>query len=262
MTDRPPAEGCLDSGPMGQEVAAAAQDSAVVKAAVPRWAVHRRMYDWVLSLAHHKHSTTALFLLSFAESSFFPIPPDVLQIALTLERRSRAFYYAAVSTVGSVLGGVAGWLIGWGLWHAVSGFFFRFIPGVAPENFELVRSKFDQNAFLAIFTAAFTPIPYKVFTIASGVFEISLLTLIVGSLVGRAGRFFLVAAIFWLIGPPAKRFIERWFNLLTVVFTVLLIGSFLLLKVYADHGGTPPPPPESHPPSIQAPLPSPSGGRP
>ncbi len=195
---------------------------------IPRWAIHRRMYDWVLSWAHGRHGTAALFVLSFAESSFFPIPPDVLQIALTLERRSRAFYYAAVSTVASVLGGVAGYAIGWGLWHAVSGWF---IPTLFSQGqFDRVAEMYRENAFLAVFTAAFTPIPYKVFTIAAGVAPISIVTLVAASVLGRGARFFAVAALLWWLGPPMKRFIERYFNLLTIVFTVLLIGGFVLFK--------------------------------
>jgi len=221
--------------------------------AVPRWAVHRRLYDWVLSLAHHKHSTTALFLLSFAESSFFPVPPDVLQIALTLERRSRAWFYAAVSTVGSVLGGVVGWVIGAVLWDGLRGFFFEYIPGVNQATFDLVHDKFEANAFVAIFTAAFTPIPYKVFTIASGVFGISLPVLIAGSIVGRAGRFFLVAAIFWKFGPPAKRFIEKYFNLLTLAFTVALIGGFVVFGMIGK--GHEPGPPAAAPATQGSPSP-------
>lgn len=202
---------------------------------VPSWHLHRRMYDWVLSLAHHKHSTTALFLLSFSESSFFPIPPDVLQIALTLERRARAWWYAGVNTVGSVLGGVLGYLIGvWG-WAAVGPFFFRHVPGFTPEHFETVKGLYAGHAFLAILTAAFTPIPYKVFTITAGVFGVPLWALVVGSVLGRGGRFYLVAAIFYLFGPPAKRFVERYFNLLTLVFIALLIGGVLVLKGVGGH---------------------------
>ncbi len=196
---------------------------------VPRWAVHRRLYDWVLSWAHRKHSTTALFLLSVAESSFFPIPPDVLQIALTLERRSRAFYYAGVSAVGSVIGGVIGYLIGWGLWESVKGFFFRFV--FDEHAFEKVQGLYQQYDFWCVFAAAFTPIPYKVFTIAAGVFHLSLPMFIVASFVGRAGRFFVVAALLWWFGPPMKRFIEKYFNLLSIVFVVVLVGAFALLKL-------------------------------
>lgn len=195
----------------------------------PWWQTHRRMYEWVLSLAHRKHATTALFLLSFAESSFFPIPPDVLQIVLTLERRSRAWYYAAVSLAGSVLGGVLGYLIGWGLWEAVQGFFFKYVFKV--EAFEKVQHLYQEWDFWAVFVAAFTPIPYKVFTIAAGVFSLSLPMFIIASIVGRGGRFFAVAALLWWFGPPIKTFIEKYFNWLTLVFAVLLVGAFVLLKV-------------------------------
>lgn len=200
-------------------------------AILPRWHVHRRLYDWVLSLAHHRHATAALFVVSFAESSFFPVPPDVLQIALTLERRSRAWWYATVSTVASVLGGVSGWVIGFALWAVVSEWFFRFVPGVTPDNFALVERKFHENAFLTVFTAAFTPIPYKVFTIAAGVFHVSLWMLIVGSIVGRGGRFFAVAALIYVFGPPVKKFIEKYFNLLTLALVGLLVIGVVVWRV-------------------------------
>jgi membrane protein YqaA with SNARE-associated domain len=186
------------------------------------------MYDWVLAQAHSKHGTRALFLLSFAESSFFPVPPDVLQIALTLERRSRAFFYAGVSSVASVLGGVAGYAIGRGLWAAVDQFFFRYV--FAESVFKRVEGLYQTYDFWCVFIAAFTPIPYKVFTIAGGVFQISLPMFLLASAVGRSGRFFLVALLLWWFGPPIKTFIDRYFNLISVVFTVLLVGFFVLLK--------------------------------
>lgn len=209
---------------------------------VPGWHLHRRLYDWVLSLAHTRHATTALFALSFAESSFFPIPPDVLQIALTVERRERAWLYAAVSTVGSVLGGVFGYLIGLWFWQSTESFFFEYVPGFTPEHFELVRSKYEENGFLTILAAAFTPIPYKVFTITAGVFGIAWWALIVGSVVGRAGRFFLVAAIIWKFGDPAKRFVERYFNLLTLVFIALIVLGVWAIKLAGDGHEEPTPP--------------------
>lgn len=204
--------------------------------AVPRWHLHRRMYDWVLSLAHHKHATSSLFVLSFTESSFFPIPPDVLQIALTLERRERAWWYAGVSTVASVLGGIAGYLIGmWG-WDAVGPFFFEHVKGFTPENFATLQSQYEKFAFLAILGAAFTPIPYKVFTITAGVFGVPIWVLVVASVLGRGGRFYAVAAIVWIFGPPAKRFIERYFNVLTLAFMALLVLAVVLYKALSDHG--------------------------
>lgn len=197
---------------------------------VSRWAIHRRMYNWVLSFAHHKHSTLALFVLSFSESSFFPVPPDVLQIAMTLERPKRAWWYATVSTMASVLGGIAGYFIGWELWHLVSDFFFRYIPGFTPELFEKVRNLYQEHDAMIVFTAAFTPIPYKVFTIAGGVCAISLPMFVAASAVGRGARFFILAALLWWFGPPIKAFIERYFNLLCIVFTVLLVGGVVAIK--------------------------------
>jgi membrane protein YqaA with SNARE-associated domain len=230
-------------------------------ATVPRWHLHRRLYDWVLSFAHHKHSTLALFALAFTESSFFPVPPDVLQIAMTLERRSRAWLYAAVSTIGSVLGGVLGWAIGALLWGGLSGLFFKYVPGVTEANFRLVHDRFEASAFLAIFTAAFTPIPYKVFTIAAGVFDISLPVLVLASLVGRGARFFAVAAVFWLVGAPARRLVERYFNILTLLFGVALIGGFvvfgLISRRHADRG--PGAEPAAASPSLPTPAASPEG---
>lgn len=209
---------------------------------VPWWHVHRRMYDWVLSLAHHKHATTSLFALSFAESSFFPIPPDVLQIALTLERRDRAWWFAGVSTFASVLGGIAGYLIGmWG-WDALSPFFFQHVKGFTPENFAALQTQYEEFAFLAILTAAFTPIPYKVFTITAGVFGVPIWVLVVASVLGRGGRFYAVAAVMWLFGPPAKRFIDRYFNLLTLACMALLVVAVVLYKALSGHDAPAGPP--------------------
>lgn len=222
------------------EPAAEPAADAAGRKAVPRWHLHRRLYDWVLSLAHHRHATTSLFALSFAESSFFPIPPDVLQIALTIERRDKAWWFAGVSTVGSVLGGMAGYLIGmWG-WEALGPFFFEHVPGFTHEHFEYVRGKYEAFALLTILTAAFTPIPYKVFTITAGVFGVPWWALIVGSLVGRAGRFYLVGAIMWRFGPPAKRFVDRYFNWLTLAFMLLVIAALWIVQATANgHGEAP-----------------------
>ncbi len=192
--------------------------------------VIRRLYDWVLHWAETPYGTPALFAISFAESSFFPIPPDVLQIALSVSKPRRSFYYAAVSTVASVLGGIAGWLIGIAIWSAVSSFFFSYVPGFTHENFDKVQLAYEQNAFLAIFAAAFTPIPFKVFTITAGVFQISLLTLITASLLGRAGRFFIVATCIFFFGPKVRGFLEKRLELVTIALFVLMVLGFLAIK--------------------------------
>ncbi|QNN20888.1 DedA family protein [Planctomycetales bacterium ZRK34] len=206
----------------------AAAESAVV---VSRWAIHRHLYDWVLSFAHHKHSTTALGVLSFAESSFFPIPPDVLLGPLCLGHRRKAMWFALICTIASVAGGVVGYAIGHYAWEALSGVMYQYVPGFTEEKFELVERWYDQWGIWVLFAAAFTPIPFKVFTIAGGVFAQPLLPFVMVSFVGRGMRFFLVAGIFWWIGPKAVPFIDKYFNWLCVVFVLLLIGGFFVLRL-------------------------------
>jgi len=190
----------------------------------------KAMYAWVLHWAETPYGTPALFLLSFAESSFFPIPPDVLQIALSVSKPRRSFFYAAVSGLGSVLGALVGWLIGFALWGMVGHFFFAYVPGVTPENFDFVHDAYEKNAFLALFGAAFSPIPFKVFTISAGVFEISLLILLVASTIGRFGRFFAVATCIYFFGPSIKDLLDKYFEVASLVFFVLLVGGFVLIK--------------------------------
>lgn len=194
----------------------------------------RSLYDWVLSWADTPYGAPALFIIAFAESSFFPVPPDVLLIALCMGARDRAYYFALVCSLGSILGGIAGYLIGWGLWALVDQFFFSYVPGFSTETFENVRSLYDEWNFWIVFIAAFTPIPYKVITITAGVFGISFPMFVIASAVGRPARFYLVAALIRIFGEPVRKIIDRHFNLLTIVFTVLLIGSFFLLEMMAD----------------------------
>ncbi len=197
---------------------------------LPRPGILKRLYLWVLHWADTPYGTPALFCLSFAESSFFPIPPDVLQIALSVSKPKRSFYYAAVSVAGSVLGAVLGWYIGYALWGAVGDFFYKYVPGVTPENFALVEAKYNYWGFWAVALAAFTPIPYKVFTIAAGVFGLGLPTLLLASVLGRSARFFSVAACMFFFGPSVKGLIDKYFGLATILFTVLLIGGFVLIR--------------------------------
>lgn len=191
----------------------------------------RSLYLWVLHWADTPYGTPALFLLAFAESSFFPVPPDVLQIALSVSKPRRSFYYALVSGLGSVAGALLGWLIGYFLWNAVlEEFFFSYIPGFTPENFQSVRTSYARNAMLAIFGAAFTPIPFKVFTISAGVCSISLATLLVASSLGRFARFFAVAVCIFAFGPTVKGWLDKYFGWATLAFFVLLIGGVVLIK--------------------------------
>lgn len=188
----------------------------------------RRLYNWVLHWADTPYGTLALFILAFMESSFFPIPPDVLLIALCLGAPKRSFRYAAVCTAGSVLGAAFGYAIGLGAWESLQGIF---IPNIfSQEAFDSVGAIYNEWNFWAIFTAGFTPIPYKIFTIAAGTFGINFAMFILASIIGRGARFFLIG---WLInryGPSIKSFIDKYFNLLAIAFTVLLIGGFVMIK--------------------------------
>ncbi|MDY0268208.1 YqaA family protein [Trichloromonas sp.] len=190
----------------------------------------RRLYDWVLHWVTTPYGTLALFCLAFAESSFFPIPPDVLLIALCIATPRLSFRYALLTAIGSVLGGILGYGIGHGLWEAVSEHFFRYVPGFTEAVFAKVQTLFATYDFWTVFTAGFTPIPYKVITIGAGVFEINFLVFIFASIIGRSLRFFLVAALIYRYGAAVRDFIEKYFNLLTLVFMLLLIGGFLIIK--------------------------------
>ncbi|MCH7909661.1 MAG: DedA family protein [Candidatus Hydrogenedentes bacterium] len=194
----------------------------------------RRLYDWMLKWADTPYGGPALFFIAFAESSVFPIPPDVLLIALCLGRRERWFRFAGLCTVGSLLGGLAGYAIGWGIWGAVDEWFFTYVPGFTREVYERVQGLYTTYDFWIIFVAAFTPIPYKIITITAGVFGIGLPMFVVATLVGRAARFMTVAYLIHRFGSPIQKFIERNFNLLTIVFSVLLVGGFVLLRFVGE----------------------------
>ncbi len=190
----------------------------------------RKLYYWTLHWADTKYALPALLLLSFAESSFFPIPPDILLMAMCFARPQKWWLYSAWCTVGSVAGGVLGWFLGWGFWELTRTFFFNIVPGFTPEVFEKVQHLYQDNAFLAILTAAFTPIPYKVFTVAAGVFMVSIPTLIAASIVGRGARFFLVGGVIRLFGPKARPFLEKNFEWATVLLLILFVGGFAAIK--------------------------------
>ena len=190
----------------------------------------RRVYDWVLHWAETPYGTPALFILAFAESSFFPVPPDVLLIALALSIRTKAFRYALVCSVGSVLGGVLGYSIGAFLREPVAQPFIHWMGWDA--LYQQVSQYYGEYGFWIVFTAGFTPIPYKVFTITAAMTDppIHFGLFLLASAVGRSGRFFLVSGLIYAFGPPIRRFIDRYFNLSCLAFAILLIGGFLVIK--------------------------------
>lgn len=191
----------------------------------------RRLYEWVLHWADTPHGTTALFLLAVAESSFFPIPPDPLLIALCLGAAGRSLRFAAVATVASVVGGIIGYGIGAGAWVLVEGWFYAYVPGVDPESFARVQGLYDRFGFWAIFLAGLTPIPYKVFTLSAGVFQINFGVFVVASVLSRGLRFAAEAALIYRFGPPIGRFIDRYFDRLAWLFAILLVGGFVVIEL-------------------------------
>ncbi len=188
----------------------------------------RRLYDWTIHWAETPHSTWALFILAFCESSFFPVPPDVLLIALAVAKPKKAFKYALVCSLGSILGGCFGYFIGYQFFEYIGRPIINFYH--ITDVFNAVSEKFHSNAFAAISVAGFTPIPYKVFTIAAGACKINIFTLILASALSRSARFFLVAGLFYLFGPKIKMLIEKYFNILSIVFVILLISGFAVIK--------------------------------
>ncbi|NIR43000.1 MAG: DedA family protein [Gemmatimonadetes bacterium] len=188
----------------------------------------RRLYDWVLSWAETPYGALALFVLAFIEASFFIVPPDVLLIALCVGQARRSLYFALLCTAGSVLGGVFGYVIGVELYETIGRPIIEFYS--AGDAFLYVGEQYRANLVLALGTAGFTPIPYKVFTIAAGAFAVPFLPFVAISAVSRGARFFLVAALIRIWGPRIRVFIDRYFNILTIAFVVALILGFLVLK--------------------------------
>ena len=188
----------------------------------------KKLYNWVLSWSESKWSSYALFILAFAESSFFPIPPDVLLLALSVGKPEKSFFYAFLCSAGSVIGGIFGYFIG---------LKFMNIIGSGIVSLYGFQEKMDQIGHLyreydawAVSIAGFTPVPYKVFTIAAGIFEISLPVFIIASLFSRSMRFFIQACLIYFFGEKIKSFIDRYFNILAVSFTILLVAGFVLIK--------------------------------
>lgn len=192
------------------------------------WA--RWLYDWTLSWADHPYGFSALCALSMIEAIFFPIPPDVLLIALVLGSRTRWFKFALGCTIASILGGLIGYAVGAFAWQGLEPIFYDYIPGFTAAKFESYQASYNEHGFWVVFTAGFTPIPFKVITISAGVFSTNLPIFVVASLLSRGARFFLVAWLLQRYGEPIRERIEKHFNILTLVFTALLIGGVALLK--------------------------------
>ena len=188
----------------------------------------RKLYDWVFSMARHRHATRSLAVVSFAESSFFPIPPDVMLAPMVLAKPDRAYFYATVCTIASVLGGLLGYAIGFFLEPV--GMWMLSILGKA-ETFEASKALFQEHGAWVIIIKGLTPIPYKLVTIASGIFHFNLALFIALSVLTRGARFFMVAFVLKTWGAPMLAMVEKRLTLFTVLFLVLLVAAFFAVKL-------------------------------
>lgn len=189
----------------------------------------RALYDKTLEWSGHRHAIWILAVVSFTESSFFLIPPDVLLIPMVLAMRTQWFKIAFVCTISSVLGGLFGYFIGATLFEELGRPILEMYN--AAEVFAAATEAYNKDGALIVFTAGFSPIPYKIVTIASGVAAMDPVTFTLASIVGRGARFFLVAILLWKFGKPIQAFIEKRLGLLTLLFCVLLVGGVVVLKV-------------------------------
>ncbi len=193
-----------------------------------RWL--RRLYDWVVSLSERPKAALSLFVLAFAEASFFPIPPDILLIALAIGAPRRALWFATICTLGSALGALLGYLLGLQFYELIGQQLVEFYA--AGEQYQRVQALYQEWDVLAIAVAGFTPIPFKVFTISAGVFELNLLTFGVAVVLSRGARFFLLGVLIWRFGSGIREFVDRYFNLLTILFIILLVGGLLIVEYF------------------------------
>jgi membrane protein YqaA with SNARE-associated domain len=190
----------------------------------------RRLYDWTMALAAHRHARLALAGVSFAESSFFPIPPDIVLIPMVLADRAKAWFFASISTIASVIGGFAGYLIGFYLFDTVGKPLLEFYG--YSGAFDDFATRYNTYGAWIVFIAGITPFPYKVITIASGVTALDPVIFGVASVAARGLRFFFVCGLLYWFGPPIRRFIEKYLGLLAVIFVVMLVAGFAVIKLF------------------------------
>ena len=188
----------------------------------------RNLYNWTLDQSSKKYAYWFHAFISFIKSSFFPIPPDIILIPMIIARRAKAFVYAFICTISSVLGGLFGYLIGYALFNSIGLILVNFYG--MTEYIESLKEYYNNHGIWFVLIAGFTPLPFKIITIASGLFQLNLIIFILCSLVARGGRFYLIAGLLYLFGAAIKKLIDRYFNFLTVLFFILLIGSILFIN--------------------------------
>ncbi len=190
----------------------------------------KKLYDWILSWAKNPYALVALFILALCESFFFPIPPDVLLIALAIGFPKKSFRFALICSIGSVLGGCIGYFIGLKFMEIIGNNIINFYNLSEQVNYiSLLYNKWDS---LAVFIAGFTPVPYKVFTIFAGVFKVNFPVFVLASACSRTLRFMLLAGLIYYFGPNIKKFIDKYFNILALIFVVLVIAGFFVINFF------------------------------
>ena len=188
----------------------------------------KRLYNWTLDKANHKNAKWYLSLISFAESSFFPIPPDLLLIPMALASKTKAIFYAFICTFSSVLGGILGYAIGYYFYNNLGIYIVEFYH--LENSFSVFEDYYKEFGILIVLGAGITPFPYKFITIASGVFGLNIFLFIIISIVGRGLRFYLIAILLYFFGEKIKLIIDKYFNILTIVFFILLVGSVFIIR--------------------------------
>jgi len=188
----------------------------------------RKIYDKILSLSNGNQAMWALFIIAFAESSFFPIPPDIMLIPMVLAAPSKAWRIASVATIASVLGGYFGYIIGVFFFELIAEPLLSFYGYL--EKFAEFQKYYHEYGAWIVFGAGLTPFPYKIITIASGAVHLDLFVFTIASVLARGGRFFIVAWLLKRFGAPMKAFIEKNLGWLSILFLILLIGGFALIK--------------------------------
>ena len=188
----------------------------------------KRTYNWALEKAQHKNAKWYLSLISFAESSFFPIPPDILLIPMALASKAKALFYAFICTLFSVLGGTLGYAIGYFFFNSIGLYIVEFYH--LENSFNIFENYYKEFGILIVLGAGITPFPYKFITIASGVFGLNIFLFIIVSIIGRGLRFYLIAILLYFFGEKIMLIIDKYFNILTILFFILLVGSVFIIR--------------------------------
>lgn len=191
--------------------------------------VVKKTYDWIMNWASTPYALYALALLSFTESFFFPIPPDILLIAIAFSKPKHSFLYAGICSLSSVAGGIVGYFIGYFLFESIGKLIFDLYGGI--NGFETVKEYYNSKGAWMVLIGGFTPVPYKLITIASGVFLLDFKIFLICSIISRSARFFLESLLIFYFGEKIRLLLEKYFNLFTIFLFVTVILGFLLFKV-------------------------------